>query len=306
MAVYDHSYKQFAGPVTPRWSRFLILPRHTLRNIFQSKLFIACFVLSALYPLVASILIYLHHNVEALAIFETTVRKLVPIDAEFFQSFVVYQGMAAGFLTLLIGPPLISRDMTNNALPLYLCRPFSRAEYVLGKMSILLILLSLITWIPGLLLFLFQSYLEGWGWFTANIRIAGAIFLGSWIWILLLALMSLAISSWVKWRIAASAALIGVFFIPSAFAEVINNIFVTRWGNIISLKALIGAVWGNLFGTFVQQSGRVRQFNFDARRHLFVDLFEPPLWSAWLMVFAIGGLCLLLLARKVRAYEVVS
>ena len=85
--------------------------------------------------------------------------------------------------------------MTNNALPLYLCRPFTRAEYVLGKMSVLLILLSLITWVPILLVFLFQSYLAGWSWFAQNLRIAGAIFVGSWVWILLLALLSLAISS---------------------------------------------------------------------------------------------------------------
>jgi hypothetical protein len=103
---------------------------------------------------------------------------------------------------------------------------------------------------------------------------------------------------------AASAALIGVFFIPSAFAEVINNIFLTRWGNIISLRALIGAAWGGLFGTFVRQTGRMRSFS--PRRTLFVDLFEPPLWSAWLMLFAICAVCLLLLSRKVRAYEVVS
>src|SRR2546421_1585993 len=188
MAVYDHTYKQYSGEVTPRWSRFLILPRHLYRSIFQSKLFIAFFVACFIYPLVASILIYLHHNVEALAIFSMSVGRLVPIDADFFQSLVVGQGMTAFFITLLIGPPLVSRDLTNNALPLYLCRPFSRVEYVVGKMSVLLILLSLITWIPILLLYLFQSYLEGWGWFAQNIRIACAIFLGSWIWILLLAL----------------------------------------------------------------------------------------------------------------------
>jgi len=304
MAVYEHTYKQYAGEVTPRWSRFLILPRHSYRSIFQSKLFIAVFVACFIYPLVASILIYLHHNAEALAIFETAVRRLIPIDADFFLSLVIGQGMSAAFIALLIGPPLVSRDLTNNGLPLYFCRPFSRAEYVLGKMSVLLILLSLITWVPILLLFLFQSYLEGWSWFTANLRIAGAIFVGSWIWILLLALLSLAISSWVKWRIAASAALIGVFFIPAAFAEAINNIFMTRAGHIFSLPMLIRAAWSGLFGTFVQQSGRMRGFIRGQR--IFVDLFEPPLWASWLVLLAICAACLWLLYRKVRAYEVVS
>jgi hypothetical protein len=52
-------------------------------------------------------------------------------------------------LALLIGPQQVSRDLTNNALPLYLCRPFNRTEYVVGKMSIVIILLSTITWVPG-------------------------------------------------------------------------------------------------------------------------------------------------------------
>jgi ABC-2 type transport system permease protein len=304
MAVYDHSYKPYSGEATPRWSRFLILPRHSYRGIFQSKLFLAYFVICLIYPLVASILVYLHHNSEAMAILELTVRRLVPIDAEFFETFLVIQGAAAFFLTLLIGPPLVSRDMTNNALPLYLSRPFTRAEYVIGKMSVLLILLSLITWIPILLVYLFQSYLEGWSWFVQNLRLAGAIFVGSWIWILLLSLLSLAISSWVKWRIAASAALIGVFFIPAAFGGAINNIFLTRAGNLISLPNLIKSAWSGLFGTFVEQTGRIRGF-INGRR-VFVDLFEPPLWSTWLVLCAVGAFCLLLLVRKVRAYEVVS
>src|SRR6266540_4116539 len=92
----------------------------------------------------------------ALTIFKTSVTELIPIDASFFQFFVNFQAALAFFVTLLVGPPLVSRDLRNNALPLYLCRPFSRAEYVLGKMSVLLILLSAITWVPQLLLFLFQ------------------------------------------------------------------------------------------------------------------------------------------------------
>src|SRR5207247_9991194 len=101
------------------------------------------------------------------------------------------------FLTILVGPQHISRDLTNNALPLYLCRPFSRTEYVVGKMSIVIILLSAITWIPTLLLFLFQSYLEGWSWFSENIWIASAIFIGCLVWIMLLELLMQVIYAWV-------------------------------------------------------------------------------------------------------------
>src|SRR2546430_115954 len=186
MAVYEHTYKRYAGQLTPDWSRFLIIPRHAYRDVFKSKLFTAFFLLCFIPLLIEAILIYLHHNVNALALLKVNVRELIPIDASFFQTFVNLQGGFAFFVTLLVGPPLVSRDLRNNALPLYLCRPFSRTEYVLGKMSVLLILLSLITWVPQLLLFLFQSYLEGAGWFANNLWLAGAIVIGSGVWILLL------------------------------------------------------------------------------------------------------------------------
>ena len=57
------------------------------------------------------------------------------------------------FLTAFVGPGLVSPDLANSALPLYFCRPFSRAEYVLGKCAVSVQLLSLITWVPGLILF---------------------------------------------------------------------------------------------------------------------------------------------------------
>src|SRR5262249_13060398 len=179
MAVYELNYKPYEGPLTREWSRFLIIPRHAYADVFRSKLFTAFFALCFVCPLVMAILIYLHHNITALTIFQTNVGNLVPINGSFFQTFISTQTVFAFLLTVMIGPVLVSRDLTNNALPLYLCRPFTRAEYVIGKMSVLAILISTITWIPGVLLFLFNSYLEGLGWFASNIWIAFAIILAS-------------------------------------------------------------------------------------------------------------------------------
>src|SRR5437588_9237259 len=161
MAVLERSYKRYQGALSSERSRFLIIPRHAYRDVFKSKLFTAFFAVCFVPLLVEAVLIYLHHNVNALAILKVDVRQLIPIDASFFETFVAIQGALAFLLALLVGPPLVARDVTNNALPLYLCRPFSRSEYVFGKMCVVLILLSGITWAPQLLLFFFQGYLEG-------------------------------------------------------------------------------------------------------------------------------------------------
>jgi ABC-2 type transport system permease protein len=207
------------------------------------------------------------------------------------------------------GPTLVSRDMSNNAIPLYLSRPFSRSEYVLGKLSVLFILLSLVMWVPGLLLFFFQAYLEGVGWLWSNFWIAGAILFGSLVWIVLLGLLALAVSAFVKWRVVASGALLGLFFVPSAFAEIVNNLFLTRVGHLFSPGALINNIWKGLFGTFVRETGRIRGTRTDMfRDREFIDIVmrEPPLWASWLVLALVCAFCLWLLSRKIRAYEVVK
>jgi hypothetical protein len=305
MAVYEQTYKRYAGPLTPEWSRFLIIPRHAYRGVFKSKIFTAFFVLCFVPLLIEAILIYLHHNVNALGTMRLQIQELIPIDATFFQFFVNLQGAFAFFVALLVGPPLVSQDLRNNALPLYLCRPFSRTEYVVGKMSVLLILLSTITWIPQLLLFFLQSYLEGFTWFRTNLWLASAIVIGSVVWILLLALISQTVSALVKWRVVASGAILGLFFIPSVFGEFINVVFLTRLGNLVSIAALMKNISSGLFGTFVQTTGSFRIESFDGTVRDII-LNEPPLWSSWTVVFGICVVCLAILSRKVKAYEVVK
>jgi len=303
MAVYEVTYKPYLGKLTPEWSRFLVIPRHALRDVFKSKIFTAFFVICFVPLLVEAILIYLHHNVNALAILKVNVRELIPIDASFFRTFVSLQASFAFFVTLLVGPPLVAKDLRNNALPLYLCRPFSRTEYVAGKMSVLLILLSAITWVPQLFLFCFQAYLEGAGWFVNNLWLGGAIFIASMVLILIPALISQAISSLVKWRVVASGALLGLFFIPSVFGEVVNQIMLTRWGSIISISALMNNVTSGLFGLFENTSSYISGFDGDVPIRIAIS--EPPLWVCWFMLFLICAACLALLSRKVKAYEVV-
>jgi len=309
MAVYEHLYGAYEGESHTAWSRFLVIPRYALREVFKSKLLTTIFILCFIYPLIAAILVYLHHNANALALLQINVRELLPIDASFFRTFLEVQGSFAFILTVLVAPPLISRDLANNALPLYLCRPLSRTEYVLGKMAVVVFLLSMMTLVPGLLIFFFQASLGGLAWLWANLWMIWAIFVGFMIWIILLSLLALAISSIVKWRVVASGALLGLFFVPSAFGEIVNQLFLTRSGHLISLWATMNSIWRGLFGLFVRQtgavSGRVSNPIYDGQS-VDIVLLEPPLWVSWLIIALVCAVCVWLLARKVRAYEVIK
>lgn len=308
MAVYEHSYNVYDGDRHSAASRFLVLPKYALRDVFASKLLTTFFILCFVSPLIFAILVYLHHNTNALQMLQLNVAELVPIDASFFQTFVEIQGAAALILTVLVAPPMISRDLSNNALPLYLCRPVSRTEYVAGKMTAILTLLSLTTWMPATLIFIFQASLAGFEWLRVNFWMLPAMIFGCLVWIVTLALLSLAVSAFVKWRVVASGALLGIFFVPSAFAGVVNELFETRIGNLFSLWTCFVNIWSGLFGRFepetVIQKGVSGAGNMG--RLIEVVLYEPPLWSTWMVIGAVCLVCLWLLSRKIRAYEVIK
>jgi ABC-type transport system involved in multi-copper enzyme maturation permease subunit len=309
MAVYEHLYRAFEGESHTAWSRFLVIPRYAIREVFKSKLLTTVYVICFIYPLIAAILVYLHHNANAIALLQINVLELVPIDKTFFSSFVEVQGAFAFILTVLIAPPLISRDLSNNALPLYLCRPLPRWQYVLGKMAVVAFLLSLVTWVPGLLIFIFQASLSSLNWLWSNIWMAWAIFFGSMAWIVLLSLISLAISALVKWRVVASGAMLGLFFIPSAFGEIVNNLFLTKSGHLVSLWASMNSIWEGLFWLFERRAGSIRGTISNPiydRQYVDITLYEPPLWASWLVVLLVCAVCVWLLSRKVRAYEVIK
>src|SRR5439155_28761 len=80
-----------------------------------------------------------------------------------------------------------------------------------------------------------QGVMAGSGWLSQNLWLAWAMFAGSWIWILVISLLALALSAWVKWRIAAGALLLAVFFVAAGFGEAINAVLEVHWGRLINL-----------------------------------------------------------------------
>lgn len=288
MAVYERTYRRYDGELTAPRTRWTIVPRYAFHNVFKSRLFAGFFLLCFAVPFVGLILIYLRHNLGALKFLQLPVeelQKFLPINNEFFYRGLWFQGIAAALMVLFVGPALIAPDLRNNGLPLYLSRPFSRTEYLLGKMSVLVVLLSAVTWVPGLLLFLFQAYLEGWSWMTGNLRIAAALFVGSWTWILALSLFALVVSAWVKWKPVARIVLMTLPLFLIGFAGALGGILNAQWPFLLSLWHVIAWIWAGLFGVPTS------------------DTVSPG--AAWVSLTVFCLSCLGLLSRRLKAYEVV-
>jgi ABC-2 type transport system permease protein len=291
MAVYKRTYKAYHGALTPAWSRFTVLSRYGLSTLFNSRPFTAYTVLCFLPFLIGLAYIYIVHSTAAQALLNVGRAMPATVNNSWFIAFLGFEGGMGFILAAWGGPGMVTKDFANHSVQLYLSRPISRMEYLLGKISVLAALLSATTWIPALLLFFVKAELQGHGWLWENLWMAGSILLSCLIWIAVISLVSMAVAVWVKWRIAATALMVGIFFLLPALGGVVDVVLRTQWGQLINLTHMISIVWAHLFRLPIVE------------RH--VSGFDAvPLWAAWAALLSVCAGCFWLLNRKLQAREV--
>jgi len=286
MAVYRRGYHRYQGRIMGRWARFLVLPRFSWKKLFRQRLVVLLMVVSVIWPLLCAGFIYLTNHADLLKGLPREFQSFIEVNGKFFLVFMNTQAFFAIFLSALIGPGLIAPDLANNALQLYFSRPLTRPEYALSRLAVLFGVLSLITWVPGLLLFGMQVGMAGSWWFRANWTLSLGIVAGFAIWVLLVSMVALASSAYVRWKIIAGALVMGFFFILSGVATMINGVFRVTWGHALNPAWAANAVWRTL---------------------LSVEPIEGPGAAACALVLA--GIILLLalvLERKLRPVEVIK
>jgi ABC-2 type transport system permease protein len=248
VAVYKRGYRRYAGPLTGRWTRFLVLPRHSWRRLYEQRLIILLTMAAFIWPLLCAGFIYLTNHVELLQGLEPEFRAFIQVDGRFFSIFMYVQAACAVFLAALAGPGLVAPDLANNALPLYFSRPLTRWSYALARLTVIIGMLSVVTWVPGLLLFALQGALAGGWWVLANWTLGAGMVAGFLLWLLILSLVAMASSAYVKWRIVAAAVSLAFFFVLTGIAEMINEVFRVTWGHVLDPAWAVNRVWRSLLG----------------------------------------------------------
>lgn len=285
MAVYERRWHRWEGVATPLASRFGVITRYALAEAFSSRLFTAFYAACLLPSLLGLVMVYLRHNLGMLSTMGLTPQFMDRLVMSGFESLFSLQASAAFLIALIVSPKLIADDLANEALQLYLARPITRRAYVVGKAAVLLLLISPVTWVMGLALYLLQSTLAGGGWWIEHHRIAVGFVVGHLVWIVVVSLLSIAISAWVRFKPVARGALFAVFFILGGFGRTVNLVTGTDIGDAINLGKAITSVCTRLFGQ-TAPSGL-------------------PASANWATLAVTVALSLWLLDRKLRAHEVV-
>jgi ABC-2 type transport system permease protein len=286
MAVYKRGYRPYRGPLTGRFTRFMVLPRTAWRRLYQQRLVPLLTMLAFVWPLLCAGFIYLSNHATLLQGLDREFREFVQVDASFFATFMYVQAVFAVFLAALAGPGLIAPDLANNALPLYFSRPLTRWHYGLARMTVLVGMLSIVTWVPGLLLFGLQAGMAGGSWLRENWTLGAGMVAGFILWLVVLGLVSMASSAYVKWRIVAGAVSLAFFFILTGVAEMINQVFRVKWGHIIDPVWSVNQVWCALLGVVPPRG--------------------PGAGASTLALSVLMLLLVLVIERKLRPVEIVS
>ena len=286
MAIFQKAYRGYEGQFSPLYLRPLVIFRYVLADMFSSRLFIAFFIACFAPVVFGTITVYMRYNLDAIMQLEVNVNSLVYVDAEFFADWILIPQLQLILVLIMFnGPTMVAPDLRNNAMPLYLSRPISKLSYISGKFLAILVLGSLVSWIPFNLLLFYQSYLAGNNWLAANANLPFAAIGISFIWITTLTLLSFAISATVKWAPIARLAFFGIVFVSAVLGNVINAIVGGYVGSFFNIyDALESLIW-NGFG---------------------LSDVKMPVSAALSMLSALAVVSFLVLMRRIRANEVVA
>src|SRR5712692_11089010 len=161
MPIHDQGYRRYGGDRAPRGQAWAVIARAGIRTFFAKRAFLGLLLAAWLPFIVRSVQIYATANFPQ-------AREILAVSPETFRQFLDQQGIFVFFITVYVGAGLIANDRRANALQIYLSKPLSRAEYVFGKLAILMAFLLIVTWVPATMLLIVQALFAGSFAFVRN------------------------------------------------------------------------------------------------------------------------------------------
>ncbi|HEX5011828.1 MAG TPA: ABC transporter permease subunit [Planctomycetota bacterium] len=192
---------------------------------------------------------------------------------------------------LLIGAGLIAEDRRANALEMYLSRPVSVRQYLLGKLATIGFFVALVTVIPTVIMILAQLSVS---WSQAGevlrlLKLLAGTLLGGAVWVLIPSLTILTASS---------------------LADRARNAAILWMGVVVMLEFVVSNILREVFNA---DSFYLLQLGFNIRQVLNAVLGNAtdivatvPVWQSALVLLAWVVICIRVLHVRVKPVEVVA
>jgi ABC-2 type transport system permease protein len=281
MPIYDQGYRRYVARAPLHRARFWPITREALRLVLVRRWFIGL-VVGAFLPFVGRVIqVYLVTRVPEMG-------RVLPLDGRLFGDFLRVQVWFTLLLAVFGASGLVANDLRTGAILVYLSRPLTRRDYVLGKLGVPMALALAVTLVPALALYGVglglapEQYARLDLWWIAPSIVVQSLAIG-----LVVSLVTLAVSALSRSARVAGLAFVFVFLGLEAVRGVLQFGFNRAEASLLSLRSDLDAVGAALFGNAVPTAGAS--------------------WVSSLVVLvAVAVACLAVLRSRVRAVEIVS
>ena len=279
MPIHDQSYRHYGGGRATPGRSWTVIAWAGIRTMIRKRAFMGLLIFALAPFLVRAVQMWMSSNYPQLQILNPT--------AETFRQFLQQQDFFVFVITVYVGAGLIANDRRANALQIYLSKPLMRSEYIVGKLAILFAFLTLVTFVPAMLLLFLKVAFDGnFTFLKNNLFLIPAITIASLLQVTLASFTMLALSSLSK-----SARYVGILYVGITF-------FTT-------------AIYGVLYA--ITGSSRVSWISIGANVAQVVDVvfrLKPRYATPWevslLVIIGLIVISISILERRVRGVEVVT
>ena len=282
MPIHDQGYRRYGGQKARTGTGWTVIARAGIRTFISKRAFLGLLLISWFPFFVRAVQFYAASNLTSIP-----QASLLAPSAETFRQFLEQQQTFVFFVTVYVGAGLIANDRRANALQIYLSKPLTRAEYVFGKLAVLMAFLALVTWLPAIVLLIVQITFAGnFTFFMNNVFLFPAITLFAFIEVTLASSTMLALSSLSKSSRYVAILYAAVIFFTQAVYGVIYAVTRSTALSWLSFSANLAQVGDVIFRQPLK--------------------YETPWPVSLLMILAVVGLSAVILERRVRGIEVVA
>ena len=280
MPIYEQTYRRYEARAPLRTIRAWPITREALRLVLSRRAFLGLLLVAWGQFLFRVVQVYVVTRLPEAG-------RVLPVDGRMFGQFLAIQTLFTLLLSIFGGAGLIANDLRTGAILVYLSRPLTRRDYVMGKLGVLMALNLSVTLVPGLLLYLIALALAPEQFAKWSLAWIGpAVVLQSVVTSLVMSLLALAISSLSRSARVAGLVFFGLVFGLEIERGVLRALYDRPESALLSVQADLQSLGNALFGI----SDRA---------------FELPwAWPAGVLL-AVSLACLGILRARVRAVEIV-
>jgi ABC-2 type transport system permease protein len=240
--IYEQTYRRYEARAPLRKVRFWPITREALRLVLSKRAFLFLLIGAWAPVLFWVIRIYIVTQFPE-------VGRALPADARLFGQFLRVQTTFTLFLSIFGGAGLIANDLRTGAILVYLSRPLTRRDYVLGKLGVLMALNASVTLLPGLLLYAVALALAPDQFLKWDLAWVGpAVVLYSLLICVATSLVALAVSSLSRSARVAGLGFFGLVIGLDLVRAILRSLYPRPETALVSFQGNLHAVGNALFG----------------------------------------------------------